>query len=266
MKRLGWLIPLLVVTIGGTVTVNLQRQNLSRITLGQTPESDRVWIEREYRNLKAMQKLPPGGFGFNNIIADWYFLSFLQYYGDDVARDAHQTGYGLSKEYFRIITARKPYMFASYSYLVSSISIHGGEPEVTVQLLESALTQLQPEQFYLTYIVWNQKGIEEFLFLGDNKRAQKSYRKAIEALDRATFPPSLREQQAELRSIFAKRIEFLQQRYNRKSLQRMGWFLVLQNAPDLKTRKVAVAKLQELGVPIEIDAEGEIKFNPPHKN
>ncbi|MFN3361116.1 MAG: hypothetical protein ACK421_06810 [Pseudanabaenaceae cyanobacterium] len=266
MKRPDWLIPLVVALIGGTVAIALQQQNLGRITLGQTPESDRAWVEREYRTLKAMQKLPPRGFGFNNVIANWHFLSFLQYYGDYVARDDHKTGYGLSKEYFRIITARKPYMFASYSYLTSSISIHAGEPEITVQLLEAALKQIQPEQFYFTYLVWSQKGLEEFLFLGDSEKAQQSYRQAIEALDRANLPAELQQRRDLIRRLYLDRIEFLKQKYDPITVQRMGWFLVLESTPDVRTRKKVVAKLQELGVSIEINEEGEIKLNSPRQD
>lgn len=252
--------------MGGTVAIALQRQNLGRITLGQTPESDRAWVEQEYRTLKAMQKLPPRGFGFNNVIADWSFISFLQYYGDDVARDEHQTGYGLSKEYFQIIMERKPYMFASHSYLASSVSIHAGEPQDTVRLMEIGLQQLKPEQFYETYRLWAQKGLEEFLFLGKSEQAKESYRRAIDALKQATFPTHLKEEAAQLQSVFANRIAFLDQKYRPEQVQKLGWLLVLQNAPDLKTRKVAVTKLQELGVPIEINEEGEIKLHSPRQN
>ena len=40
-----------------------------------------------------LKNLP--SFGFDNLIADWTFLKFLQYFGDDEARDV--TGYDLAK-------------------------------------------------------------------------------------------------------------------------------------------------------------------------
>ncbi len=263
MRLLNWLIPIGLATLSSFVMIGLQRENLDRQLTNQTPESDRLWVEREERRLKAMQKLPPSGFGFNNLIADYAFISFLQYYGDDVARIEHKTGFGLSKEYFRIIVDRKPYFFNSHSYLASSVAILGGEPEISIVLMDKALTQLEPERFPLTYSLWQRKAIDEMLFLGDNRKAKESTQKAIEAIDRATFPPDSEESIKEIRRILAQRVEFLAGDFDPIKFKRLGWFLILNNAPDLRIRSIAVAELQKLGVPIEITPEGETKLNSP---
>jgi tetratricopeptide (TPR) repeat protein len=261
MKSLNWLVPAAIAALSATVTVYLQQGNLDRRIRTQTPESDRLWVEREGRKLKAMQKLPPRGFGFNNLIADYAFISFLQYYGDDVARVEHQTGYGLSKEYFKIIIPRKPYFFDSHSYMTSSISILAGEPQESIALMEQALEKLSPEKFYRTYSLWRWKAIDEMLFLGDAKKAQESMKKAKEAVERATFPPEMREEAELLKAIYQRSIEVLGTDFDGIRTKRMGWTLILSNASDERTRQIAVKELQKLGVGIEITPEGEIKTN-----
>lgn len=261
MKQLSWLTPIGIGTLATIVTLLLQQGNLDRQARTQTPESDRLWVEQEEKKLKAMQKLPPRGFGFNNLIADYTFISFLQYYGDDVARVEHKTGYGLSKEYFQIIVSRKPYFFSSYSYLASSISVLSGEPQTSIALIEKALEQLAPERFPLTYTLWQIKAIDEMLFLGDNQRAKKSTLKAIEAIDRAKFPPDAQENIKMIRNLLTQRVEFLSGEFDPIRFKRLGWFLILNNAPDLRIRQIAVAELQKIGVPIEITPTGEVKLN-----
>lgn len=261
-KLLNWLTPIGLAILSTIVTIGLQRESLDRQLATQTLESDRLWVEREQRKLKAMQKLPPSGFGFNNLIADYAFISFLQYYGDDVARIEHQTGYGLSKEYFRIIVDRKPYFFNSHSYLASSVAILGGEPQTSIALMDRALEQLEPERFPLTYSLWQRKAIDEMLFLGDNRKAKESTQKAIAAIDRATFPPDAEEAIGRIKTILTQRVEFLAGDFDPVRVKRVGWFLILSNAPDLRIRRIAVAELQKLGESIEISPEGEIKHNP----
>lgn len=264
MKIPNWLIPIAIATLAAASAIGLQQQSLNRQLRSQTPESDRLWVEREQRKLRALQKLPPSGFGFNNLLADYVFISFLQYYGDDLARVEHQTGYGLSKEYFQIIVDRKPYFFGSHSYMTSSVGILGGEPQTSIELLDKILTKLEPERFPLTYSVWQRKAIDEMLFLGDNKKAKESTLKAIEAMDRAKFPPEYREALEGIKTILLQRVEFLSGEFDSIKARRLGWFTILNNAPDLRIRKIAVAELQKVGVAIEISPEGEVKLNSPN--
>ena len=57
--------------------------------------------------LQMAQQVP--SFGFDNLIADWYFLGFLQYFGDQEIRQ--ETGYQVSPDFFRIILDRDPRFF-----------------------------------------------------------------------------------------------------------------------------------------------------------
>src|SRR4028119_1932256 len=61
-------------------------------------------IDSEKVRLDLLRKIP--AFGLDNLLADWVFLNFLQYFGDDEARQL--TGYRLSPDYFEVIIDREP--------------------------------------------------------------------------------------------------------------------------------------------------------------
>src|SRR5690349_1754508 len=85
----------------------LQLPQLNELKSGlknPTPETLQQKVNLEKIRLNLLQQAPT--FGFDNVLADWVFLNFLQYFGDDPAR--LQTGYALSPEYFKVIIARDP--------------------------------------------------------------------------------------------------------------------------------------------------------------
>ncbi|MEY3327985.1 MAG: hypothetical protein RLZZ115_866, partial [Cyanobacteriota bacterium] len=60
--------------------------------------------EREAARLGLLKKFPTLGYG--NLVAGWTFLNFLQYFGDNLARE--QTDYELLDNYFEVIVAHDP--------------------------------------------------------------------------------------------------------------------------------------------------------------
>ena len=58
-------------------------------------------IERQHEvialRLQLLSRLPD--FGFSNLMSNWIFLNFLQYFGDSAARDV--MGYDLSPDFLR---------------------------------------------------------------------------------------------------------------------------------------------------------------------
>lgn len=83
-------------------------------------------------------------------------------------------------------------------------------------------------------------------------------------MDRAKFPPEYREALEGIKTILLQRVEFLSGEFDSIRFRRLGWFLILNSAPDLRIRKIAVAELQKVGVDIEISPEGEVKLNSPN--
>src|SRR4028118_1584291 len=94
---------LCVVAIGALQIPQLNR--LSDKAKTASLENLKREVESERLRLNLLKKLP--SFGFDNLVADWTLINFIQYFGDDLARA--KTSYSLSPEYFEIILARDPY-------------------------------------------------------------------------------------------------------------------------------------------------------------
>ncbi len=128
-------------------------------------------VESERLRLNLLEKFP--SFGFDNLVADWFFLNFVQYFGDDAARA--KTGYNLSPEYFEIILARDPYFLDAYFFLSGSTTLYAGMPERTVALMSQGLKFLSPKVPPKSYYVWLYKATDELLFIGDAQAAKQTF-------------------------------------------------------------------------------------------
>jgi hypothetical protein len=94
----------LILGCGGAIAL-LQLPQLREATQASdspTVETAERQVTDEQVQLELLGKMPT--FGFDNLIADWVFLKFLQYFGDDEARQL--TSYQLSPEYFEVIKAK----------------------------------------------------------------------------------------------------------------------------------------------------------------
>jgi hypothetical protein len=111
-------------------------------------------VKAEKVRLNLLQKVP--AFGFDNLLGDWAFLNFIQYFGDDEARAA--TGYRLSPDYFDVIIDRDPKFLQAYFFLSGSGSLYAGMPERSVTLMEKGLKSLSPQSPPKSYYVWRYKG------------------------------------------------------------------------------------------------------------
>ena len=97
-------------------------------------------ISTEEVRLKFLKKIPT--FGYDNLIANWIYLNFLQYFGDDEIRD--KTGYGLSPQYFEVILKRDPRFVNAYLALSTSASMYAGMPQKSVNIMNKGLESLNP--------------------------------------------------------------------------------------------------------------------------
>lgn len=208
----------------------------------------------EKLRLNLMQQLP--SFGFDNLVADWTFINFLLYFGDDIARS--QTGYSLSPEYFEIILAHDPYFLKAYLFLSSSTTIYAGMPERAVALMDRGLRFLSPKAPPKSYYIWRYKGTDELLFLGDTQAAKKSYEQA------ARWASSYSDDESKsVARLSRQTAQFLAKNPKSKSAQINAWMLVLENAFDDRTRQVAISRIQALGGKVSITNQGEVKVQLP---
>ncbi|MCU0536521.1 MAG: hypothetical protein MUD14_21750 [Hydrococcus sp. Prado102] len=209
--------------------------------------------EIESLNLDILKTLPT--FGFDNLIANWTMLRFVQYYGDGEAR--RKTGHSLTPKYFDIITKNDPLFVRAYLILSPAVSINAGRPDLTVALMNRGLKHLSPKIPY-AYFVWLYKGIDELLFLGDIKVAKHSYQMArdwAKVAGNTTIEISAQ-----------KTVNFLSKNPNSKQAQVGAWFLVFVNARDKETQQLAINKIESLGGKLIIEPDGRVFAVPPKQD
>ncbi|MEH1836265.1 MAG: hypothetical protein V7L29_30490 [Nostoc sp.] len=214
-------------------------------------------IKTENIRLNFLKKIP--SFGYDNFIADLVYLNFLQYFGDDEARD--KTGYSLSPEYFEVILERDPRFLAAYRSLSVSTSLYAAMPERAIALSEKGLKSLSPSVPEKSYYVWRYKGVDELLFLGNAQAAQKSFATA------AKWASKFSDAESQLIAHTSQRTaEFLNRNPNSKYAQIATWAIVLNNQVDQRTRKRAIREIEALGGKVITTTEGTHKIVFPPKD
>jgi hypothetical protein len=232
------------------------------ITRKQTASVEEIKreVETERLRLNLTQKLP--AFGFDNLMANWVYLGFLQYFGDDVARD--QTGYELSPAYFEIIVDRDPRFLGSYLSLTASLSLYAGLPEKSVALMAKGLKSMAPKIPPKSYYVWRYKATDELLFLENIQSAQQSFAKAAEWA--SVYNDSESKNVAELSRGTAKFLAGNPDKRRIRIAQESSWGLVLTNAlntNDRRTRDQVIRRIEARGGKVTITPEGAVKVQLP---
>ena len=217
-------------------------------------------VETERLRLNLIQKAP--SLGFDNLIANWVYLGFLQYFGDDLARG--QTGYELSPAYFEIIVDRDPRFLGSYISLTASVSLYAGKPEKSVALMAKGLKSMSPQIPPQSYYVWRYKAIDELLFLADIKSAQRSFAKAGEWA--STYPDADSQNVAAISRRTAQFLAGNPDKGRIKNAQEAIWATVIVNAlqaNDSRTRDIAIRQIEARGGKVTIAPEGGVSVKLP---
>ena len=238
----------------------LQVPQLTQLRTGAknaSPEALQKEVETEKLRLNLLKKLP--AFGFDNLLGDWVFIGFLVYFGDNEAR-AH-TGYELSPEYFNIIVDRDPRFLGAYIGLSTSISMYAGMPDKSVALMNKGLQSMSPEVPSKSYYIWRYKGTDELLFLGNAQAARQSFEKAAEWAS-VYFDPESKN----VSEISRQTAQFLARNPNSKSAQVSAWSMVLTNAVDNRTRKIAISHIEALGGKVIVSPDRALKIQLPPKD
>lgn len=213
--------------------------------------------EKEGLRLGLLQEIPT--FGYDNIIANWAYIDFVQYFGDNEVRD--KIGYSLSPEFFEVILKRDPRFLQAYLGLSVSTSLYAGMPERTIAIMENGLKSMSPTLPAKSYYIWRYKGIDELLFLGDSQAARNSFLKAAE------WASQYDDQESKnLIFISQKTAEFLQNNPDSKFARIATWTMVLQNNVDDKTRKRAIKEIENLGGKVVINSDGVPAVTLPEKD
>jgi hypothetical protein len=211
-------------------------------------------VESEQVQLNLLREAPK--FGFNNLIADWTFLRFLQYFGDTPARN--QIGYDLSPNFFEVILDSDPYFRDAYLFLSTSTTLYAGRPDRTIEIMNEHVSQLSPNVPDKAYFVWRYKGTDELLFLGDSQAAQQSFETAAEWASVYSDPESQAAAQ-----VSQQTAQYLAENPESKLAQIAAWVMVLGNAFDEETQRYAISQIEALGGNVSVDEQGRLQIQQP---
>ena len=220
----------------------------------ETLEKD---LKKESLRLNLLQNFP--SFSYKNLIADWVYIDFVQFFGDNETRD--KTGYSLSPEYFEVILGRDPRFLEAYLGLSVSTSLYAGMPEKSIALMDKGLKSLSPQLPKKSYFIWRYKGTDELLFLGNAQAAQTSFLKAAEWSSTYTDAES-----KQVAFISQKTSEFLSKNPDSKSARVATWTMVLNNKVDERTRKRAIREIEALGGEVVTNLDGTNSIRLPEKD
>lgn len=234
-----------------------QLQRLKTQSQTATVEDIRRNVEQEQVRLTLLKKLP--AFGFDNLLADWTFLNFLQYFGDAPARA--KTDFTLSPDYFEVILGRDPYFINAYTFLSTSSALYAGLPERSVTIARKGLSALKPNVPPESYYAWRQLGIDELLFLGDAQAARKSFETAASWAKQSSVPGSDR-----VAALSEQTAAFLASNPNSRTAQVAAWAMVLTSASDKRTHDTAILKIEALGSKVIPNSNGTFTIQPPAKD
>jgi hypothetical protein len=198
-------------------------------------------------------------FGFDNLVADWYFLDFIQYFGDTDVRQ--RAGYGSSMEYFDAILDRDPRFLHSYFYLSSTGSMYAGAPERSVKIMERGLKLLSPQVPDRGYYIWRLKAVDELLFLGNVPAARNSMQNAANWARQVPTPEA-----QNVARLSQNTATYLARNPNSKKAQFDTWSMVLNAAVDDFVAKRAIAGIVATGGKVTINPDGTFKIEPPAKD
>lgn len=242
------------------IVVGLQMPRLQQIrATGDTitPAQIKQDLAAEEVRLQLWRRMP--SFGFDNLLANWVFLQFSQYFGDDLVRD--QTGYGLSPKYFEIIIDRDPKFLGVYIPLSTSLSIYAAQPEKSIALMDQGLKSMTPQSPPRSYFVWRLKAIDQLLFLGDGVGAKNSF------LTSAAWASAYPDQESkDLAAASQQTAQFLAKNPQSKNAQVLAWTMVLGNVPDERTKKIALQRLESLGAKLVTNPDGSVSVLSPPKD
>ncbi len=214
--------------------------------------------EAQYKTSMALaSKLPSSG--FDNLIADWAFLNVVQYFGDEDARP--KTGYSVTPDFFEVVVARDPLFLDMYPYLSSMVTLYGGQPQKSVDLLEQGLASIPTAMKPDAYFLWQAKATDELLFLGQPQAARQSY-------EQAAAWASL-SKNAELQGVAQRSrqtAQFLASNPDSRQAQVSAWYNILTNAIDQRTQRFASQQIEALGGRVSVTDDGLLTVQMPTGN
>jgi hypothetical protein len=238
----------------------LQKQRLGQITEESTASQYHQDALRQRASLALWQKLPQGG--FSNLIANGAFLQFLQYFGDQPARNV--TGQGLNPEFLGTVVRHDPRFIDAYLYMSPASSLYAGRPDQTVAAMTQGLQSLSSD-VPNAYWIWIYKGVDELLFLNNSAEAKHSYMMGGNWAERQH--PQTDETRRVIQSS-QETVTFLGKSNVSRAVRINAWLMLLGNSrDDVKLQRFIFDKVQALGAKLSVSPEGRLQVQmPPEAN
>ncbi|MCT0255087.1 hypothetical protein [Synechocystis sp. CS-94] len=253
---LSSIVPWFLIIFGSAGIVTIQNMSLGNVQNRLSEEDYEKLSQDEAIQLNLLHRSP--SIGFDNIIADWVYLGFIQYFGDTPVRN--QTGYGLLPEYYQVLVDKDPLFTDALSKLDVATSLFAGQPQVSAQLLGEALSKM-PKKFITKiqpYYLWRAKGNNELLFLGNTDEAKESYRQSID------WAKAYGDEEGQkMVRISENSLRILEAKPDSKEARIGAWVGVLANRPDEKTVKRVIDEIEKLGGTVKIESDGRITVSLP---
>jgi tetratricopeptide (TPR) repeat protein len=167
--------PFSILALAGTVIC------LGLIGVLQWPRSD--LSKRTDSVLTAPPVLPkaeaikPFLFGMDNLVADWYWLQYVQYFGDSAARE--KTNFDYCDDYLELITALDPKFVKAYAAASYAVAGMQENPDKALKILARGI-QINPAAEGSWELYRNYAGVA-FLYKKDLATAAKYFTKAADA-------------------------------------------------------------------------------------
>jgi len=239
--------------------VLLQSSTISKQDLDKTLSDYQKVETEESQKLTLLAKTPR--LGFDNVLADWLYLQFIQYFGDTEARE--KTGYGLVPDYFLLISEDDPHFVEALNLLEVGNSLFAAQPEVSIELLEKALGKIQPKFISRIppYYLWRAVGNNELLFIGNTEAAKEAYQKSIEWANHYKDDDSRR-----IIDISERSINFLNKNPDSTAARIGAWVSILANNSDPKTAKRVMEEIEKLGGTISTNSDGSLRISIPQNS
>lgn len=247
-RREGWVLGA-IAAMAAIASGTLQWRQLDRLAQAE-PSAERA-ARQERSGLKLLQRLPT--LGYDNLMADWIFLRFLGYFGDDVARS--QTGYNLIPDYFETIVRLDPQFLGIYPFLSTGISYYLGNPELAGKYMDRGIQSLSPEVNPNGFAILRFRGLDQLLLEGDIPGTIETYYRIAEWFERIGKPDSANQ--------FRRGAQFLKQYPNSLQPRFWGWQEVYYNAVDRRVQERAEEELLKLGAIKQQDDRGNVRFSLP---
>jgi tetratricopeptide (TPR) repeat protein len=193
--------------------------------------------------------------GFDQVIADYYWLAFIGYIGDTEKRKVDK--YELADDYLELITDLDPQFVQAYWFTTFTVSGDQRNPSRAAEILDSGI-RANPNNWYLPFIA----GINQYLYAHNELSAAKYYRMASKYPD----APGWLERQANI--LETKTPRLIKEAYSWLNIYNSAeeervrehakerciwlWVKVYKSAPNDVFRQKAKETLSSLGVDVEM--------------